>query len=193
MKQLIKLRVNGDFYEVAVEPWAILADVIRENLGLTGTKKACDLGNCGSCTVLMNGKPVLSCLILALDAQDKEIMTIEGMAKGGKLRPLQQAFIDYSAIQCGFCTPGMLLSAKALLDENPRPSEEEVKQAISGNLCRCTGYRNIVEAILGVTQTDESEIGKAQQYRVVGKRIPRVDANVKATDFEKLGYPSSSL
>jgi putative selenate reductase molybdopterin-binding subunit len=181
MKQLITLRVNGDSYEVAVEPWAILADVIRENLRLTGTKKACDLGNCGSCTVLMNGKPVLSCLVLALDAQDKDIMTIEGMTKDGKLHPLQQAFIDHGAIQCGFCTPGMLLSAKALLDENPRPREEEVKQAISGNLCRCTGYLKIVEAILGVTQTDESGIGKAQQYRVVGKRIPRVDANVKAT------------
>ncbi len=181
MKQIIKLRVNGDSYEVAVEPWTILADVIRENLGLTGTKKACDLGNCGSCTVLMNGKPVLSCLVLALDAQDKDIITIEGMAKSGKLHPLQQAFIDHGAIQCGFCTPGMLLSAKALLDENPRPKEEEVKQAISGNLCRCTGYLKIVEAILGVPQTDESGIDKAPQYRVVGKRIPRVDANVKAT------------
>ena len=159
MKQLITLRINGDSYEVAVEPWAILADVIRENLGLTGTKKACDLGNCGSCTVLMDGKPVLSCLVLALDAQDRDIVTIEGMAKDGKLHPLQQVFIDHGAIQCGFCTPGMLLSAKALLDENPRPTEEEVKQAISGNLCRCTGYRKIVEAILGVAQPNESEIG----------------------------------
>ena len=181
MKQLITLRVNGDSYEVAVEPWAILADVIRENLGLTGTKKACDLGNCGCCTVLMNSKPVLSCLVLALDAQDKDIMTIEGMAKEGKLHPLQQAFIDHGAIQCGFCTPGMLLSAKALLDENPQPREKEVKQAISGNLCRCTGYLKIVEAILGVPQTAKNEISKAQQYRVVGKQIPRVDANVKAT------------
>ena len=181
MKQLIKLRVNGDSYEVAVEPWAILADVLRENLGLTGTKKACDLGNCGSCTVLMNGKPVLSCLVLALDAQDNDIVTIEGMAKEDKLHPLQQAFIDHGAIQCGFCTPGMLLSAKALLDENPRPNEEEVKQTISGNLCRCTGYHKVVEAILGVTQTDQNEISKTTQHRVVGKRIPRVDANVKAT------------
>ncbi len=155
MKQLITLRVNGDSYEVAVKPWAILADVLRENLGLTGTKKGCDLGNCGSCTVLINGKPVMSCLVLALDVQDKDIMTIEGMAKGGKLHPLQQAFIDHGAIQCGFCTPGILLSAKALLDENPQPNEEEVKQAISGNLCRCTGYRKIVEAILGVPQTDQ--------------------------------------
>ena len=147
MKQLIKLRVNGDSYEVAVEPWAILADVLRENLGLTGAKKACDLGNCGSCTVLMNGKPVLSCLVLALDAQDKDIVTIEGMAKDGKLHPLQQAFIDHGAIQCGFCTPGVLLTAKALLDENPHPGEEEVKQAISGNLCRCTGYRGVIEGV----------------------------------------------
>ena len=181
MKQLITLRVNGDSYEVAVEPWAILADVLRDNLGLTGTKKACDLGNCGSCTVLMNGKPILSCLVLALDAQDKDIVTIEGLAKDGKLHPLQQAFIDHGAIQCGFCTPGMLLSAKALLDENPHPTEEEVKQAISGNLCRCTGYHKIVEAILGVNQTDQNEISKTTQHRVVGKQIPRIDANVKAT------------
>jgi CO/xanthine dehydrogenase Mo-binding subunit/aerobic-type carbon monoxide dehydrogenase small subunit (CoxS/CutS family) len=181
MKRLINLKVNGDCYEVAVEPWTILADVLREDLGLTGTKKACDLGNCGSCTVLMNGKPVLSCLVLALDAQSKDIVTIEGMAKDGKLHPLQQAFIDHGAIQCGFCTPGMLLSAKALLDENPHPTEEEVKQSISGNLCRCTGYHKVVEAILGVTEADQNEISEATQYRVVGKRIPRVDANVKAT------------
>jgi CO/xanthine dehydrogenase Mo-binding subunit/aerobic-type carbon monoxide dehydrogenase small subunit (CoxS/CutS family) len=181
MKQLIKLRVNGDSYEVAVEPWAILADVLRENLGLIGTKKACDLGNCGSCTVLMDGKAILSCLVLALDAQDKDIVTIEGIAKDGKLHPLQQAFIDHGAIQCGFCTPGMLLSAKALLDENPRPTEEEVKQSISGNLCRCTGYNKVVEAILAVTQSNQMGVSETTQYRVVGKRIPRVDANVKAT------------
>jgi CO/xanthine dehydrogenase Mo-binding subunit/aerobic-type carbon monoxide dehydrogenase small subunit (CoxS/CutS family) len=181
MKRLITLRVNGDSYEVAVEPQTILADVLREDLGLTGTKKACDLGNCGSCTVLMDGKPVLSCLILALDAQGKDILTIEGMAEGGKLHPLQQAFIDYGAIQCGFCTPGVLLTAKALLDENPRPGEEEVKQAISGNLCRCTGYGNIVKAILGVPRTDQSEVNEVGQYKVVGQELPRVDAGVKVT------------
>ncbi len=155
MKQLITLSVNGESCEVAVEPRTILLDVLREMLGLTGTKKACDFGNCGSCTVLMDGKAVLSCLILAVDAQGKDILTVEGMAKDGQLHPLQRAFIDHGAIQCGFCTPGMLLSAKALLDENPRPTEEEVRQAISGNLCRCTGYHKIVEAIVDVAQSSK--------------------------------------
>jgi len=132
-----------------------LLDVLRDNLGLTGAKKGCDLGNCGSCTVLVDGKPVLSCLLLAIEAQGKDIVTIEGLAKNGQLHPLQQAFIDYSALQCGFCTPGMILSAKALLDNNPQPTEEEVKEAISGNLCRCTGYINIIEAILKVARSEK--------------------------------------
>ena len=157
MKQLITLRVNGESYEVAVEPRTLLLDVLRERLGLTGAKRACDFGNCGSCTVLMESKPVLSCLILAVDAQGKEILTVEGMAKDGQLHPLQQAFIDHGAIQCGFCTPGMLLSAKALLDENPQATEEEVRQAISGNLCRCTGYHKIVEAIIDAAQSTGGE------------------------------------
>lgn len=157
MKQLITLRVNGESCEVAVDPQTILLDVLRERLGLNGTKKACDFGNCGSCTVLMDGKPVLSCLILAMDAQGKDILTIEGMAKDGQLHPLQRAFIDHGAIQCGFCTPGMLLSAKALLDENLQPTAEEVRQAISGNLCRCTGYHKIVEAILDVAKSSQRE------------------------------------
>ena len=122
MKQLITLKINGESYEVAVESRKLLVDVLRDNLGLTGTKKACDFGNCGSCTVLIDGKPVLSCLTLAIEARDKDILTIEGMARNGQLHPLQQAFVDYGAIQCGFCTPGMLLSAKALLDENPQPT-----------------------------------------------------------------------
>ena len=155
MKQIITLSVNGESCEVAVEPRTILLDVLREMLGLTGTKKACDFGSCGSCTVLMDGKAVLSCLILAVDAQDKDILTIEGMANNGQLHPLQRAFIDHGAIQCGFCTPGMLLSAKAILDENPQPTEEEVRQAISGNLCRCTGYHKIVEAIVDVAQNSK--------------------------------------
>jgi len=155
MKQPVKLRVNGESYEVEVEPRKLLVDVLRDNLGLTGTKKACDLGNCGSCTILLGGKPVLSCLLLAVDAQGKDILTIEGLAKDGQLHPLQQAFIDYAALQCGFCTPGMLLSAKALLDENPQPTEEEVKEAISGNLCRCTGYIEIIEAILRVARSEK--------------------------------------
>jgi len=154
MKQLITLSVNGESYQVAVEPSMTLLDVLRDGLGLIGAKKGCDLGNCGSCTVLLDGKPVLSCLLLAVEAQDKDILTIEGLAENGQLHPLQQAFIDYSALQCGFCTPGMLLSAKALIDENPQPTEEEVKEAISGNLCRCTGYIEIVEAILKVAQSN---------------------------------------
>lgn len=157
MKQLIVLTVNGEAYEVAVEPRMTLLDVLRDNLGLTGTKKACDLGNCGSCTVLLDSKPVVSCLLLAVDAQGRDILTIEGLAKNGQLHPLQQAFIDYTALQCGFCTPGMLLSAKALLDSNPEPTEDEVKEAISGNLCRCTGYGNIVEAILKVARSKKGD------------------------------------
>ena len=152
MKQLIKLRVNGESYEVAVEPRKLLVDVLRDNLGLTGTKKACDFGNCGSCTVLMDGKSILSCLILAIEAQGKDILTVEGMAKDGQFHPLQQAFIDHGAIQCGFCTPGMLLSAKALLDENPQPTTAEIKEALSGNLCRCTGYVKIIEAVEAAAQ-----------------------------------------
>ncbi len=147
MKQLITLKINGESYEVAVESRKLLVDVLRDNLGLTGTKKACDFGNCGSCTVLIDGKPVLSCLTLAIEARDKDILTIEGMARNGQLHPLQQAFVDYGAIQCGFCTPGMLLSAKALLDENPRPTDTEIKEALAGNLCRCTGYAKIIEAV----------------------------------------------
>ena len=155
MKQLITLSVNGESCQLAVEPRMTLLDVLRDELGLAGTKKACDLGNCGSCTILLGGKPVLSCLLLAVDAQGKDILTIEGLAKDGQLHPLQQAFIDYAALQCGFCTPGMLLSAKALLDENPQPTEEEVKEAISGNLCRCTGYIEIIEAILRVARSEK--------------------------------------
>lgn len=152
MKQLIELNVNGESYEVAVEPRMTLLEVLRDVLGLAGTKNGCSIGNCGSCTVLMDGKPVVSCLLLAMEAQDKDILTIEGLAKDGDLHALQQAFIDHGALQCGFCTPGMLLSAKALLDENPNPTEDEVKEAISGNLCRCTGYTDAVNAILDVAQ-----------------------------------------
>lgn len=148
MKQLIALKVNGESYEVAVEPRMTLLEVLRDVLGLTGTKNGCSLGNCGSCTVLLNGKPVVSCLVLAVEAQGKEIVTIEGLAQNGKLHPIQQAFIDHGALQCGFCTPGMILSAKALLEENPNPTADEVKEAISGNLCRCTGYTDAVNAVL---------------------------------------------
>ena len=147
MKQKVSFKVNGDDYEVEVEPRESLLDVLREKLSLTGTKKGCNTGDCGACTVILEGKPVNSCLVLAVEAEGKEVLTIEGVAQGGKLHPLQEAFIQYGAVQCGYCTPGMILSAKALLDENPHPSEEEIKRAISGNLCRCTGYVKIIEAI----------------------------------------------
>lgn len=147
MSKKIELKVNEESYEVEVQPHWTLAHVLREVLGLTGTKVGCNMGDCGSCTVLMNGKAVLSCLTLAVSAEGKEITTIEGLAKGGKLHPLQEEFVNHGAIQCGFCSPGMILSAKSLLDENPDPTEEEIREAISGNFCRCTGYYKIVEAI----------------------------------------------
>ena len=147
MKQLIELKVNGESYETAVDPHRTLLEALRENLGLTGSKEGCDLGACGACTVIMDGKAVLACLTLAVAAHGKEITTIEGLAKVGKLHPLQQNFVDYGAIQCGFCTPGVIMSAKALLDENPKPTKAEIKRGISGNLCRCTGYTKIIEAI----------------------------------------------
>jgi len=149
MKVLIQLKVNGMAYKMEVEPRRTLLELIREDLELTGTKEGCSLGECGSCTVLLDGKPIKSCITLAVQANGREVTTIEGLEKAdGTLHPLQQAFIDHGAIQCGFCTPGMVLSAKALLDENPKPTELEVRQAIAGNLCRCTGYQKIVEAIL---------------------------------------------
>jgi len=147
MKQVIELKVNGEMYEVAVEPNRTLLEVLRENLGLTGAKEGCDVGDCGSCTVLINGKAVHACLMLAMEAQGKDILTIEGLAKEGELHPLQKSFVEHGAIQCGYCTPGMILAAKSLLDKAPQPTEEEVKKAIAGNLCRCTGYTKIIESI----------------------------------------------
>lgn len=154
-RRLIELKVNGESREVLVEPRTTLLQVLREDLGLTGTKQGCDTGDCGACTVLIDNHPVLSCLTLAIEAQGKEILTIEGLNQQGGLHPLQQAFIDHYAVQCGFCTPGMILSAKALLDRNSHPTEEEVREAISGNLCRCTGYVKIVEAILAVVNDQQ--------------------------------------
>jgi carbon-monoxide dehydrogenase small subunit len=148
MKHLITLHVNGDRYPLAVDPWRSLNDVLREDLNLTGTKRGCGTGDCGACTVLIDGRSVTSCLTLAVEAAGKEILTIEGLAPSGEaLHPIQQAFVETGAIQCGFCTPGMELSALYLLKNNPSPSEEEIRQALSGNLCRCTGYNKIVEAI----------------------------------------------
>lgn len=147
MKKTIQLTINGEPVEAAVSTNQTLVQFLREDMGLTGTKHGCGLGDCGACTVLMDGKAVNSCLVLAIQADGTAIMTIEGLAENGNLHPLQQAFVDKGAIQCGFCTPGMILSAKALLDEKPNPSELEIRTAISGNLCRCTGYQKIVQAV----------------------------------------------
>ena len=152
MKKLIQMTINDTNYEIAVRPNQTLADVLRQELGLTGTKKGCEVGECGTCTVILNGKPVNSCLVLAVQADGCSILTIEGMQTDEGLHPIQEAFIDKGAIQCGFCTSGMILSAKSLLDQNPHPDDKEVRTAISGNLCRCTGYQKIVEAIKGVNE-----------------------------------------
>ncbi len=153
MKTIIRLTINGESYETAVDPNRTLLQFLREDLGLTGAKHGCGLGDCGACTVLLNGKPVNSCLVLAVQTNEGEVLTIEGLAENGKLHPLQQSFVDKGAIQCGFCTPGMILSAKALLDLNPKPSEQDIRTAISGNLCRCTGYQKIVEAVQDAAET----------------------------------------
>jgi len=147
MKAIIQLRVNGERHELAAEPQQTLLEVLREELGLTGTKEACGTGECGSCTVLLDGRPVLSCLTLAWDCEEQEITTVEGLATEGRLSPVQQAFQDTGAIQCGFCTPGMLLSTTALLEGNPKPCREEIEKALEGNLCRCTGYNKIMDAV----------------------------------------------
>lgn len=144
---LINLQINGKVFQVDVEPQELLVDVIREKIGLTGTKKGCGTGECGACTVLIDGEPVNSCMYLAVRAEGKDIITIEGLGQPENLHPLQQAFIKNAAVQCGFCAPGMLLSAKALLDENPDPTEKEIRQGIAGNICRCSGYVKIVKAI----------------------------------------------
>ena len=151
MKIPVTLKVNGESYDLMIAPYRTLLDVLREEIQLTGTKKGCDVGDCGACTVLLNGQPVNSCLVLAATAQDAEIMTIEGLAQNGKLHPLQEAFVKEGAVQCGFCTPGILISLKALLDKNPAPTMEEVKTAMAGNLCRCTGYSKMFKAVESVT------------------------------------------
>jgi carbon-monoxide dehydrogenase small subunit len=150
MKKLISLTINGKEQEVAVAPNETLTDMLRTRLGLTGTKKGCEVGDCGSCTVILDGKPVNSCLVLAVQAAGRTVETIEGLETEQGLHPLQDAFVEKGAIQCGFCSPGMLLSGKSLLEKNPNPTEVEIRGAISGNLCRCTGYQKIVEAIQSV-------------------------------------------
>ena len=152
MKRAIELNINGDSHELLVAPNHTLLEVLRENLGLMGTKRGCDLGACGACTVLVDGEAYLSCLMLAVDAVGKNIMTIEGLTTGGDLHPLQSAFIEQGGIQCGFCTPGMILTAEAILTEEEHPSEHEIKKKMAGNLCRCTGYKKIIEAIVSVSE-----------------------------------------
>jgi aerobic carbon-monoxide dehydrogenase small subunit len=146
-KKKIAFIINGKSCELEIKPWQTLLELIREDLKLTGTKEGCGEGECGSCTVIMGGRTVNSCLVPAMEADGQEILTIEGLSSGDMLHPIQEAFVQNSGMQCGFCTPGMIMSAKALLDENPNPSQDEIKEGISGNLCRCTGYTKIFESI----------------------------------------------
>lgn len=146
-KQLMRFRVNGEPHEVAVRIEKTLLEVLREDLGLTGTKHGCELGECGACAVLLDGQPALSCLVLAVEAQDRDVTTVEGLAKDGRLHPLQEAYADLGASQCGYCSPGFLVTACALLNRNPNPTRPQIREALSSNLCRCTGYLKIFEAV----------------------------------------------
>jgi carbon-monoxide dehydrogenase small subunit len=146
-KRIVKLTVNNELFEVAINLNRTLLEVLREELSLTGTKESCGQGACGSCTVLLDGLPVRSCLLLAVEAEGREITSIEGLSQGEKLHPVQEAFIEHHAIQCGFCSPGMILTATALLEDNPKPTEDEIRHALSGNICRCTGYAKIIGAV----------------------------------------------
>ncbi|CAG0946712.1 aerobic carbon-monoxide dehydrogenase small subunit [Anaerolineae bacterium] len=157
MKKLLTLTVNGERIEAQVEPNVTLIDFLRDQLGLTGTRAACDTGACGACTVIIDGEPILSCMMLAIRCRDKDITTIEGLARDGKLHPLQESAIMQDAVQCGFCTAGWLLSAKVLLDRNPSPSREEIRTAIAGNLCRCASYQKIEESILACAEKGRIE------------------------------------
>jgi aerobic-type carbon monoxide dehydrogenase small subunit (CoxS/CutS family) len=159
LRELITLRVNGERHELAVLPHRSLLEVLREDMGLIGTKHGCELGECGACTVLVDGVPVLSCLTLPIEVQDSEITTIEGLEQRGRLHPLQETFAELGAAQCGYCTPGMLLSGAALLRENPHPTREEIKEALAGNLCRCTGYTKIYEAVESAAERIASKEG----------------------------------
>lgn len=159
----LSLRVNGRAYAVAADPTDRLIDVLRDEVGVLSVKEGCGTGQCGACTVLLDGKPVTSCLMLCADAVGHEITTVEGLARAGELHPLQKAFLTHGALQCGFCTPGMVLAAKALLDENPKPTDEDIRRGIVGNLCRCTGYRKIVEAIRSVAQSGGKASRKERQ------------------------------
>ncbi|HEU4344501.1 MAG TPA: (2Fe-2S)-binding protein [Candidatus Binatia bacterium] len=153
----ISFTLNGKLQEMEVEPHEILLDVVRERLGLTGAKRSCDVQVCGTCTLLVDGRPVSACTTLAFEVRGRSVLTIEGLAENGKLHPLQQAFIEHGGFQCGYCTPGMILAAKALLDENPDPTEDELKHFMHGNLCRCTGYKKIIESILAAAEKMRSK------------------------------------
>jgi len=163
-KRVIKLDINDQVYEVAVTPMDILVDVIRREVGLTGTKKGCGQGDCGACTVLIDGKPQLSCLKLAIACEGKKITTIEGIAdpKTGELHPIQKSFVEHGAVQCGFCTPGMIISAKSLVDRNPNPTREEIRRGLAGNICRCTGYQLIIEAVESYAKAKAASEGEVK-------------------------------
>jgi len=157
MKKELKLTVNSQPYELYVKPKTLLVEVLRDLIGLTGTKRGCNSSSCGACTVILNGMAVKSCSILALQANGGEVLTVEGLAKGTELHPLQKAFLDYGSYQCGFCTSGMLMSATALLAENPKPTKEQIKEGIDGNICRCTGYNSIIRAVTAVVKGEYKE------------------------------------
>jgi carbon-monoxide dehydrogenase small subunit len=179
MKRHIVLKVNGEEHEIEVQPNRLLLHALRDNLGLIGTKEGCSIGVCGACSVLVDGKLVSSCLTLAVACHGKEIITIEGLAEDGKLHPLQQAFLEYGGFQCGICTPGQIMAAKALLDDNPKPSEEEVKEWMAGNLCRCTGYYKILESIMAVVH---NKVGTAHPERREDKKAKIESLKVYKTD-----------
>lgn len=151
-KQLLRITVNGEYHEVYIKPKKLLVEVLRDELGLTGTKRGCNTAACGACTIILNDMVLKSCSLLAMQADGAEIITVEGLADGAKLTPLQRAFLDYGSYQCGFCTSGMLMSATVLLGENPKPTREEIKEGIHGNICRCTGYNSIIRAITAVAE-----------------------------------------
>lgn len=160
MKRVLSFTLNGDPIEVVCKDNMTLLDLLRDKLGLTGTKKGCEQGECGACTVMLDGKPINSCCTLAVECEGRDVVTVEGIAKNGQLHPIQKQFIEKWALQCGYCTPGMIMSAKALLDVNPHPTELEIREAIEGNLCRCTGYAKIVEAIQAAAAEMNWEEGK---------------------------------
>ncbi len=157
MKKELKFKVNGQPYDIFVEPKKLLVEVLRDLVGLTGTKRGCNSSSCGACTVMLNGMSVKSCSVLALQANGTEVVTVEGLAKGNQLSPLQKAFLDHGAYQCGFCTPGMLMSSTALLTENPKPTKQQIKEGIDGNICRCTGYNSIIRAVTAVVKGEYKE------------------------------------